>query len=106
LLAGGADPKLPSQRDGISPLKHAESKGFGTIAKTIRAVIQSDPPKDAMEALVAAGRDGDADGVVIALRSGADPASLNADGRTALAIASEAGHQDVARLLHALTGER
>ena len=106
LLAGGADPTLPSQRDGTSPLEHAESRGFGTIAKTIRTVIQSDPPTDATEALFAAVRDGDADGAVIALRFGANPASPNQDGMAPIAIAQEAGDQDLVRLLRALNHDR
>jgi ankyrin repeat protein len=105
LLAGGADPNLPSQRDGISPLGHASSRGFGAIAMSIRTAIQSEPPKDATEALFAAGTNGDADGVVLALTAGASPAALNVDGKSTLDIAAEAGHQDVVRLLHALTGE-
>lgn len=106
LLAGGADPNLPSQRDGASPLEHAESRGFGTIAKTIRNVIQSDPPKDATDALFAAARDGDTDGVVIALRAGAKLASPNQDGMTPMAIAQEAGDQNLVRLLNALNRDR
>ncbi len=106
LLAGGADPTLPSQRDGATPLEHAESRGFGTIAMTIRKVIQSDPPKGATEALFAAARVGDADGVVIALRAGANPASPDQDGMTPTAVAKEAGDQDLVRLLNILNSDR
>ncbi len=104
LLAGGADPLIPSQGDGVSPLQHADSRGFGAIATSLRAVIESDLPQDATAVLFAAARNGDADGVMIALRAGADPATQDADGNTALAIAARPGLQDVTRLLHAYTG--
>lgn len=104
LLAGGADPLIPSQGDGVSPLDHATSRGFDVIATTLRTVTDGTPVTDATEALFAAARNGDADGVMMALRAGADPATRDADGNSALAIAGRPAHQDVTRLLHAFAG--
>ncbi len=101
LLAKGADPLLASQRDGVSPLDHAESRGFGTIATTIRHVIESDPPIDATDALIAAAKHGDADGLVAALRTGATLAEMSPT-----AIGQQAGHENIVRLLTALVGNR
>ena len=104
LLAGGADPSLPSQGDGISPLDHALSRGFETIATSLRAVLEGTPPQDATAALFAAASSGDADSAMLALRAGADPAARNAAGDTALAIAARSGLRDATRLLHAFAG--
>lgn len=105
LLAGGADPDLPSQRDGITPLRHAESHGFGAIANTIRRVIENDPAANAQQAITLAARDGDPDGIVLGIR--AAPLKL-AQGESAVAaqrIAEAAGNDDCARLLTLLAGE-
>jgi uncharacterized protein len=104
LLAGGADPMIPSQGDDVSPLNHAVSRGFGAIGTSLQAVIGSELPQDVTASLFAAAATGDADGVMMALRAGADPAVQNADGSTALAIAARPGLQDVTRLLHAYAG--
>jgi ankyrin repeat protein len=112
LLAGGADPSLPSQRDRTTPLSHAESRGFRTIATTLRAVLDAGTLPDAStgaaaaaELLLAAARDGDADRAVIALRAGADATASDSSGQAAVAIAA-AGHLDVARFLTTWNGER
>ena len=36
LVSAGADPNL-ADADGVSPLRHAESRGYDEIAKTLRA---------------------------------------------------------------------
>ncbi|HET9660506.1 MAG TPA: ankyrin repeat domain-containing protein [Thermomicrobiales bacterium] len=104
LLAGGADPFLPSQQDGISPMDHAQAQGFWTIASTLFAVINSELPQDPIEALFHAASSNNVDGVMLALLAGADPNVQNAGGDTALAIAARAAYQDVSRLLHAFAG--
>jgi ankyrin repeat protein len=104
LLAGGADPRIPSQGDGVSPLDHATSRGFETIATSLRTVIESAPPAEAMTALLAAAGNGDADGVMLALRAGADHAARDTNGDTALALAARPGLRDATRLLHAYAG--
>jgi ankyrin repeat protein len=104
LLAAGADPFIPSQQDGISPIDHAQAQEYWTIASTLFAVINSEPPQDPIDALFSAASSNNADGVVLALRAGADPNAQNADGNTALMIAAQAAYQDVSRLLHAFAG--
>ncbi len=104
LLAGGADPSLPSQGDGVSPLDHATSRGFEAIATSLRAAIDTAPPQDVTTTLFAAASNGDADGAMLALRAGADPAVQDAEGNTALAIAARPGLRDATRLLHAFAG--
>ncbi len=104
LLAGGADPELPSQGDGVSPLDHATSRGYDVVATSLRVAIAAEPPPDPTGALFAAARNGDADGAMMALRAGADPATRDAAGDSALAIAAKPGLRDATRLLHAFTG--
>jgi ankyrin repeat protein len=74
ILAGGADPALPSQTDGVSPLEHATWQGLTTIAQTLRTVLTAAVPDRPQDALIAAIARGDADAAVVAIRAGADPA--------------------------------
>ena len=104
LLASGADPLIPSQRDGISPMDHAQSRGFWIIAASLFAVINTGLPPDPTAALLAAAESSDADGVMLALRAGADPDFRYANGSTAISIAARPAFQDVTRLLHAFAG--
>jgi len=104
LLAGGADPSIPSQGDGVSPFDHATSRGFAAIAASLRAALDAAAPADPAAALLAAASAGDADGVMLALRAGADPAARDANGDTALALAARPGFRDATRLLHAVAG--
>jgi hypothetical protein len=104
LLAAGADPLIPSQQDGISPIDHAQSRGFWTLATSLFSAINADIPPYPVSALFAAAGSGDADGVMLALRAGADPHAQDADGNTAMSIAARPAYQDVTRLLHAFAG--
>ncbi len=104
LLAAGADPQIPSQQDGISPIDHAQTRGFWTIATTLFAAIHSTLPTDPAQALFDAALGNDADAAMLALRAGADPNALDSEGNTALSIAARSAHQDVSRLLHAFAG--
>ena len=77
LVAGGADVRLPSRRDGVAPLDHARGKGYARQVATLEKAISQDAagPVDKAEAnhrLLAAAASGDADGVALALRAGAD----------------------------------
>lgn len=74
ILAGGADPALPSQTDGVSPLDHATWQGLTAIAQTLRTVLTAAAPDRPREALIAAIARGDADAAVVAIRTGADAA--------------------------------
>lgn len=40
LVKGGADVRLPSQRDGVTPLQHASSRDFQKIAAILRKAIE------------------------------------------------------------------
>jgi uncharacterized protein len=107
LVAGRADVRLPSRRDGVAPLEHARSKGYArqvaTIDKALRQVAAG--PVDKAEAnrrLLAAAAAGDADGVALALRVGADQETTDDRRRTPLLLAVTNEHVDVARVLVAL----
>jgi ankyrin repeat protein len=107
LVAAGADVDLPSERDGLRPLRHAESRGFDRIATTLRKALRSDrgqriPRTQADRRLLRAARRGDADGVAVALRHGADLESRDDKQRTPLLLSALRDHVDVARLLVAL----
>ncbi|NUS52729.1 MAG: ankyrin repeat domain-containing protein, partial [Nocardioidaceae bacterium] len=40
LVAAGADLRLPSRGDGVTPLQHAESKGYADLTTTLRAGLR------------------------------------------------------------------
>ena len=118
LVAAGADVRLPSATDDITPLEHAESRGFSTIAATLRAAIDADSPDSpdspatdrtdttdgtGADGILAAVASGDADAVVLALRAGESATTLDPDGRTPLELAREQAHDDIVRILAALT---
>ena len=102
LVAGGADVRLPSQRDGVAPLAHARGKGYREVATTLQAALSPPRPADASAALRAAAGSGAADDVALAVRAGADLESRDERGRTPLLLASAADRVEVARLLVAL----
>ncbi len=104
LIAGGADPDLPSRRDGLPPLHHAESRGFSTIATTIRRVIESDPPAHPEHAIVVAARDGDPDGIVLGLRANVQSLAHGESMEDARRMAEAGGHDDCSRLLTLMAG--
>jgi ankyrin repeat protein len=104
LLAGGADPFIPSQTDGVSPIDHAQARGYWTIASSLFVAINAELPQDPIDTLFAAANANDADTVMLALRAGADPNTRDANGNTALSIAAQPAYQDVSRLLHAFAG--
>ena len=41
LVAAGADVRLPSRRDGVSPLAHANSRGYREVAKVLQAALDA-----------------------------------------------------------------
>ncbi len=106
LVAGRADLSLPSRRDGVSPLEHAESRGFDAEATTLRAGLRADDdalrPAQADAALLDAAASGDADAIALAVRAGADLEARDAHRRTALLLAVTGDHLAAARLLVAL----
>lgn len=105
LVAAGADVTLASQRDGVTPVRHASIKGYEKMADLLGAAARTAPRSDgarADEALRAAAASGDADAAALALRAGARPAVRDTRGRTPLDVATGLGHEEVVRLLAAL----
>jgi ankyrin repeat protein len=107
LVAGGADVRLPSRRDGVAPLDHARSKGYAREVDTLDKALRQDAagPVDRAEAnrrLLAAAAAGDADGVALALRAGADVRTTDDRRRTPLLLAVTNDRVDVAHVLVAL----
>jgi ankyrin repeat protein len=101
LIAAGADLRLPSQRDQISPLDHATSKGHNEIAKVLRTALDADKPSKqvANQRLLAAARRGDATAAALAVRAGANLETRDQRGRTPLLLAVTEDRLAVARLL-------
>jgi ankyrin repeat protein len=101
LLAAGADLGLPSQRDQITPLQHATSKGHHEIAQVLRAGLEADSPSKrlANRRLLTAAERGDAAAVALAIRAGASMETRDQRGRTPLLLAVTENRLAVARLL-------
>ena len=101
LIAGGADLRLPSQRDQISPLDHATAKGHNEIAKVLETALDADKPSKqvANRRLLAAAQRGDARAAALAVRAGAHLETRDQRGRTPLLLAVTEERLAVARLL-------
>jgi ankyrin repeat protein len=101
LVAGGADLRLPSQRDQISPLDHATAKRHNEIAKVLRTALDADKPSKqvANRRLLAAAQRGDATAAALAVRAGANLETRDQRGRTPLLLAVTEDRLAVARLL-------
>jgi ankyrin repeat protein len=98
LVAAGANLRIPSGSDGVLPLQHAAP--YRRIVSTLEAGLSEDlNEKVADDALLRAASVGDADGVAVALRAGADLEARDTRGRTPLLIAAAEDHVEVARLL-------
>lgn len=101
LVAGGADLRIPSERDGVLPLDHAEQRGQAAVAATLRRGLEG-PVRQPADALLRAAANGDADLAAVAIRSGAGLEVRDEAGRTPLLLAATHDRVDVARLLVAL----
>jgi ankyrin repeat protein len=101
LVAAGADVRLPSRRDQVTPLAHAQAKGFDEIGEVLKAALDSKKPSKqaATRRLLAAAEDGDATAVALALRAGADLEARDDRERTPLLLAVTENQLSVARLL-------
>ena len=101
LVAAGADVRLASRRDGVSPLQHAVGREHDEIAKVLRATLEADRParRVANRRLLAAAEEGDATAAALALRAGADLEARNDRERTPLLLAVTENRLAVARLL-------
>jgi uncharacterized protein len=108
LLAAGADLRLRSQRDQITPLQHATSKGHNEIEQVLRAGLEADKPSKrvANQRLLAAADRGDATAAALAIRAGADLESPDQQGRTPLTLAVTKDRSEVVRLLRYLGADR
>lgn len=102
LVAGGADLEIESRNDGVAPLEHARAKGQDAVVTTLERALGSRPGSLADRELLAAAASGDADGVALALRDGADLEARDGRGRTPLLIALTRDRPDAARLLAAM----
>jgi uncharacterized protein len=101
LVAARADLRLPSQRDQISPLEHATTKGHNEIAEVLKEALEADKPSKpvANRRLLAAAERGDATAAALAVRAGADLETRDERGRTPLLLAATQDRLGVARLL-------
>ena len=101
LVAGGADLRLPSQRDQISPLDHATAKGYNEIAKVLETALDADKPSKqvANRRLLAAAQRGDTTAAALAVRAGANLETRDPRGRTPLLLAVTEDRLAVARVL-------
>ena len=100
LIAGGASLELAS--DGTTPLQHAEARNQKRIVETLTAALTAEAIDQPDAALLNYAARGDADGVAIALRAGADIEALDTRGRTPLLLAAAADHVELAAVLVAL----
>ncbi len=96
LLDAGADAELPSQRDGVRPIEHAQRRGFTEIETLLKKASRAMTPETR---LLSAARDGSVVAVEAALADGADIEARDSRERTALLLAVTEDHVDVARLL-------
>lgn len=102
LVAGGADVRLPSAKDGVTPVEHATSNDHGAIEDTLRAADGAAAIANPDRALLDAATAGDADRAALAIRAGAGLEARNDRERTPLLLAVTYDRVDVARLLVAL----
>ena len=97
LVAAGVDVSVPSGREQMTALEHAEDLGYDDIATSLRTAQQRVPRPGA--ALLVAARTGDADGAVAAARQGADLEVRDGQRRTPLLLAVTEDRVDVANVL-------
>ena len=102
LVAGGVQLDEPSREEGLTPLQMARSRGHAGQERVLTRTTTSKPPVHADRLLLRAARQGDADGVAVALRAGAALESRDTRRRTALLLAATYDHVDVAKLLVAM----
>ena len=96
LVGAGADVMLPSQRDGVRPIEHAERRGFAEIARILRKAERTMTPDSRL--LHAADR-GSVAAAEAALADGADIEARDERQRTPLLLAVTGDHVEVARML-------
>lgn len=102
LAAGGVRLSDTSPSAGRTPLEMARARGFEGLERIIEHMTTTEHPADPDAALLRAAADGDADGVALALRAGADVEARDGNDRTALLLASTFDHVAVAQVLVAM----
>jgi ankyrin repeat protein len=107
LLEAGADPRPASRDGGFTPLHSAVATDAGARdVEIVRILLDrgADPNAKSQSGstpLHTVGFTGDRASLDLLLKYGADPSIKNNDGKTAHDIATERGHEDVARILAA-----
>ena len=105
LIAAGVDLSIPTVNTGETPEMLAVRYGLGRQAELIRLALQAPiPAADAQAALYAAAAAGDPDRTALALRAGAEISAVNAEGETALGLATAGDHPVTVTLLTSLGG--
>ncbi|KRB76603.1 hypothetical protein ASE01_16080 [Nocardioides sp. Root190] len=102
LAAGGVELDRVSPSAGLTPLQMARERGFDRLERILSTVTDARPPADPDAALLRAAERGDADGVAVALRAGADIEARDGHQRTALLLASTHDRVAVAQVLVAM----
>jgi ankyrin repeat protein len=102
LVAGGVELERVSPSAGLTPLQMARERGFDRLERILTTVTTARRPADPDAALLRAAERGDADGVALALRSGADIEARDERRRTALLLASTHDRVAAARVLVAM----
>ncbi|MER7072290.1 ankyrin repeat domain-containing protein [Terrabacter sp. NPDC000476] len=102
LVAGGAELVRRSRDEQLTPLEMARERGFDRLTGVLVRATSDKPVADLDAALLAAAARGDADGVALALRAGADLEARDGHRRTALLLASTGDHVETARVLVAM----
>lgn len=98
LAAGGVQLDLASPAAGLTPVEMAVERGFAGLEWILRTVTTADRPADPDASLLRAAEAGDADGVAVALRAGADIEARDDRDRTALLLSATFDHVPVAEV--------
>ena len=106
LAAGGVRLDLRSPSAGLTPREMARERGYAGLERILTRVTTAPRPSDPDAALLRAAASGDADGVAVALRAGADLEARDGHGRTALVLASTHDRVAAARVLVAMGATR
>ena len=96
LVGAGADVMLPTQRDQVRPLAHAQRRGFDRIAAILEPAAASSTPR---ERLLRHARNGSVVAAEAALRDGARLEVRDGRGRTPLLLAATYDRVRMARML-------
>ena len=102
LVAGGVQLTRLSTTERLMPLQMARSRGYDRLEAVLVKATGAKDLADPDAELLRAAKAGDADGVALALRAGADIEARDGDKRTALLVAATHDRVEVARLLVAM----